>query len=100
MAGIGVSLIVASVLWVFVRPPSWLASFFIAFRAPRPAIDKPGPARGPDKDADSGTDSRGDEAVDDGALGSLGEGQKQEEVIEEAPAIQLHVPTTQADDDK
>ncbi|SPO02069.1 related to cytochrome b-type NAD(P)H oxidoreductase [Cephalotrichum gorgonifer] len=89
MAVIGISLIVASVLWVLVRPPPWLAHFLLGFRAPRSAIDKPKPARGDDKHTDGDGEAIGAAAParSDGAQGQ-----------EDVPAIHLSTPDIRADD--
>ncbi|PKS09910.1 hypothetical protein jhhlp_004533 [Lomentospora prolificans] len=61
MAVIGISLIVASVLWVLVRPPPWLATFLLPWRDRR-GIGKPPATRRPSGTRDDAGDS-GDSGI-------------------------------------
>lgn len=79
MGVIGVSLVVASVLWVIVRPPPWLAQFLLAFRGPRPALDPPKPAP--------------ESSTGDGARG-----QEEEKKADKAPVIEVQKPSVQTDE--
>lgn len=79
MGVISVSIVVASVIWVIVRPPPWLTQLLLAFRA-RPALDPPKPA----------PDNTEDEA--------RGQDKEEEKGAADAPVIEVQRPTAETDD--